>query len=345
MSYTKNAHSYIITHISNEHMETNVSNNRINNEHNEIYLREQNPSKLDSDSNSDQFELNAHELSNVEQVTNNNPDNSDTCFICLDGNDEQQLQYATVCCGTTIYHKNCMEKYCEGEFTNKNKKKVTCQICHEDITDKIKIEVVHQVSLNKVWGWIKCIIWAGTIILSCIFYTQMPRDDATEAGLVLTYIFGPVISFYMMLNSTRNKDDILYEKYMGVLFTIEVFVNPLILLCTSLIVINYPNKLSYLTVNHIFIIVGCGSIGAYVSLWYLYFWLKKCVLLPEIILGCGAHCMFSQMRICFVCFMCIREVLHSWFSCVVESARACCMDNSVQYSVKNEYVNNNADNV
>ena len=294
--------------------------------------------------NSDLFELSANELSNVEQVENgessNNGKNSDICFICLDGNNEQQLSYAKVCCGTTIYHNNCMKKYCETGLADKKKKMVTCQICHSDITDKINIEIIHKMSYDKVIGWTKAIIWAGVVVLSCIFYAQIPQDKATKTGLILTYIFGPVISFYMMLNSTRRRSDLLYEKSMEALFTIEVFINPLVLLCTSLIIINYPNKLSNTTANYIFIIIGCGSIGAYITLWYIWFCLKKCVHIPEMLSVCFTRCTFLQARICLTCFSCVTNMFKLCFSCIVRTLRECCMDDSVQYSVKDEFVSN-----
>ena len=323
-------------------METNVDKNRTDKNKSTRDYKELHSSEAHT--NSDLFELSVNELSNVEQVENdessNNDKNNDTCFICLDGNDEQQLSYAKVCCGTTIYHNNCMKEYCEKEITNKKKKKVTCQICHNDITDKINIEIIHKMSCDKVIGWTKAIIWAGVVVLSCIFYAQIPQDKAAKTGLILTYIFGPVISFYMMLNSTRRRGDLLYEKSMEALFTIEVFINPLILLCTSLIVINYPNKLSNTTANHIFIIIGCGSIGAYVILWYLCFCLKKCVHIPEMLSVCFAQCTFLQARICFTCFSCVTDMFPLCFSCIMETSRECCMDDSVQYSVKNEFVSN-----
>ena len=68
---------------------------------------------------------------------------NDKCFICLGTNDP--IIKANLCCGTTIYHEECMR-----EYINNNNNNLKCAICREDISDKLYKKLNHTLSYEKI---------------------------------------------------------------------------------------------------------------------------------------------------------------------------------------------------
>ena len=301
----------------------------------------------DNKENYDEFELNELGLNSPNKLDHNELDKNETvrtepvtkpveeieldrCFLCLCCNEEKELQYAKLCCGTTIYHIHCMKDYCEKQLNDKQKLKITCQICHKDMTEKINVDIKYRISYEKIYGWVWICTIIALVISSCISYSNMPFDTVTRTGFILTYVFGTIISFYMMLNSIDYTDVLLYCRRIEILFAIEIIVNPFILLCTSLVQINHPNRLSYLTVNYIFIGIGCGSLIGYIAIWYMHYWLiNYCIHIPYIIWrGCS----------------CVIGSVYKSCACILGIFRSCCMDDTIEYSIKGEYISNKNNN-
>ena len=265
------------------------------------------------------------DIENINHIKDGENDES-ICFICLDNGD---LKFAKICCGITVYHQNCLEKYYSGLITDK--KKISCQICHKNITNRIDISQSYTISYDKVMMWSCLIIWASIIISSCVLYAMLPYKHSLRAGFIVTYIFSSIISFYMMLNGTPEKTDILYETNVWLLFIMEIVINPLILICTSIAALYYPHTLGYKDVNYIFIGIGWGSIFSYLCLRYLYKCLLVCIsCLPAIIVECCCNFIPKIGRTCCLCSL--------YFT------RSCCMDDKSVCTIKGEYmVTNNTE--
>jgi len=86
-------------------------------------------------------------------------DAPDRCFICYG---ENNIQSSNICCGTTYYHQECFDKYC-------NQSGQYCQICHNDISDKLLVNEISYFDVNKciksLYKVIKTVLWILSIIL------------------------------------------------------------------------------------------------------------------------------------------------------------------------------------
>jgi len=61
------------------------------------------------------------------------------CFICLDN---KNLLKSNIHCGESIYHAICIDAYC------KNKSTISCPICHNDISNNFKTEVIRECNFS-----------------------------------------------------------------------------------------------------------------------------------------------------------------------------------------------------
>lgn len=173
----------------------------------------------------------------------------DRCFICYG---EDDLLRDNIHCGTTVYHKTCINDYCNKKET------ISCPICREDITDKfIKKNVV---AWKPRWNGLsensemceKCTmmtaLWVPIIItiLSFVVYSSLPDYHKM---FIIKGICGYIINLgiigttILLLEHTNNGNDCT-GAFIIILTVFSVLIIPLIFLIMSSISLYHQNVLT-----------------------------------------------------------------------------------------------------
>ena len=162
----------------------------------------------------------------------------DRCFICYG---ENNLLRDNIHCGTTVYHKTCINDYCNTKET------ISCPICRKDITDKFtkKNIVVWRPKWNGLSAnneicekfmmmlalWIPVII----IILSFVVYSFLPNYHTM---FIIKGISGYIINLgiigmaILLLKYTNSGSDCM--GILAIILTVfSVLITPLIFLIMS----------------------------------------------------------------------------------------------------------------
>ena len=190
------------------------------------------------------------ELVQTEQISQpQNHSEPDRCFICYG---EDNLLQDNIHCGTTVYHKTCINDYCNTKET------ISCPICRKDITDKFtkKNIVVWRPKWNGLSAnneicekfmmmlalWIPVII----IILSFVVYSFLPNYHTM---FIIKGISGYIINLgiigmaILLLKYTNSGSDCM--GILAIILTVfSVLITPLIFLIMSSISLHHQNVLA-----------------------------------------------------------------------------------------------------
>ena len=215
-------------------------------------------------------------------------ESNDRCFICLE---EHNLKQANLCCGNTVYHTQCLNDYCTH---NANP---VCPICKKNIKNKFTVVESENITYEINYSIVKLIffiIFLGTVCTMYYFastnVTQLVDKSNLSVYCWLFYAFPPILMklIFQYLEEGYSDDQILSKlvPYQKLIFSISIFVNPFILLITSIISFVRPDILSFFVINYIFY-----AIASFVLSIMIIYIIARCLYyaLVEIIVVCRCH--------------------------------------------------------
>ena len=297
-----------------------------------------------------------NEVNNISQLNIDTQGDTynDKCFICLGTNDP--IIKANLCCGTTIYHEECMR-----EYINNNNNNLKCAICREDISDKLYKKLNHTLSYEKIGGVLLLLYLIGTCVLSFIYYLRVLKNESSIVFVCMSYIFVPIVSIWIVIGSThiqtfsRN----LQNNLLCAVLTSLYFL-PTLLSILSIIRYYNPKLLSMNVLDHIFYITVISIVGVPLFISFLIFIYQqlKDTDISEVFWQ-FAYCLqiswFYTLKCIYyvvsVCCIQYNPLSLSWLVCTtsyntcIDVSHTVLYDENCQVEIKHEYIqNNNSDN-